>query len=592
MGLIPEETIRQILDRVDIVDVISSWVPLKQAGRNFKAPCPFHHEKTPSFVVNPDKQIFHCFGCGVGGNVISFVIQQEQISFPEALRLLADRCGVTIPQPDTARSSKEKLREQVMHVCGVAGQFYHQQLVSSREDGARDARTYLKARGIDLEQVQKFQLGFAPDRWDALLEFLRTKNVTLAQMEAAGLIIPRQNKSGYYDRFRNRIVFPIFDKRGRCLAFGARSLESDNPAKYINSPETLLYTKSHHLYGLNWAKEAISREDLAVVVEGYLDFITPFSAGVPNVVASLGTALTVEQVRILNRYTTNVLMLFDSDLAGEQAVMRSLDMLVEEGMNVRIATLSDGEDPDSFLRKHSLSAFQQQLSQAESLFDFKLRVLSARHDSVTIEGRARISAAMLETVAKFKNAVIQSEYLRRLAVALHLSEEALRFEMNKLVSGAPRSGQEPQPPGHAEPGVPPVRPVERDMLRLLLNEQSFIPLTKEVLSVADFHNESVRAVVAKVFELYEKRQEVCVPDLLCCFEDQKILQMISNLTADEQFMTGDTHRFHKDCLHRLRQDRLKMIRQDILRQMRQADQQGDAQKLDELMQEFNRIIKH
>jgi DNA primase len=515
-------------------------------------------------------------------------MQQEQISFPEALRLLADRCGISIPQTYTASSPKEKLRDQAIHVCELAVQFYHGQLISSREDSARDARTYLKGRGIDLEQVQRFQLGFAPDRWDALLEFLRTKDVTLAQMEAAGLIIPRQNKSGYYDRFRNRIVFPIFDKRGRCIAFGARSLEKDASAKYINSPETLLYTKGHHLYGLNWAKEAILREDLVVVVEGYVDFITPFSSGVQNIVASLGTALTVEQVRLLIRYTTNVLLLFDSDMAGEQAMMRSLDMLVEEGMNVRVVTLSSGEDPDSFLRKQSLSAFQERLSRAETLFDFKLRVLSLRHDSVSIEGRARIAAEMLETVAKFKNAVIQSEYLRQLAVALHLSEEALRFEMKKMVPGASR---EPQPPKPLATGVP-VRPVERDMLRLLLNEQSFIPLTKEVLSVTDFHNESVRAVIAKVFELYDKRQEVRVPDLLCCFEDQKILQMISNLITDEQFVPGDTNRFHKDCLHRLRQDRLKMIRQDILRQMRQADQKGDVQKLDELMQEFNRIIKH
>ncbi|HOY09659.1 MAG TPA: DNA primase [Candidatus Omnitrophota bacterium] len=590
-SLIPEETIRQILDRVDIVDVISSWVPLKQTGRNFKAPCPFHHEKTPSFVVNPDKQIFHCFGCGVGGNVISFVMQQEQISFPEALRLLADRCGVAIPQAYTAGSSKEKLRDQAIYVCGLAAQFYHGQLVSSREESAREARTYLKARGIDLEQVRKFQLGFAPDRWDVLLEFLRTKDVTLGQMEAAGLIIPRQNKSGYYDRFRNRIVFPIFDKRGRCIAFGARSLDKESSAKYINSPETLLYTKGHHLYGLNWARETISKEDLAVVVEGYVDFITPFSAGIQNVVASLGTALTVEQVRLLNRHTTNVLLLYDSDVAGEQAMMRSLDMLVEEGMNVRVVTLSDGDDPDSFLRKYSPAAFRERLSRAETLFDFKLRVLRLRHDSVSIEGRARISAQMLETVSKFKNAVVQAEYLRQLAVALHLSEEALRFEMNKMAAGPSRPGKEAQPPKSVTAAVP-VRPVERDMLRLLLNEQSFIPLTKEVLSVADFHNESVRAVIAKVFELYDKRQEVRVPDLLCCFEDQKILQMISNLIADEQFMTGDTHRFHKDCLHRIRQDRLKMIRQDILRQMRQADQTGDAQKLDELMQEFNRIIKH
>ncbi len=593
MGLIPEDTVRQILDRVDIVDVISSWLPLKRAGRNYKAPCPFHQEKTPSFVVNPDKQIFHCFGCGIGGNVVSFVMQQEQISFPEAMRLLADRCGVVIPQTDSHRSQKDKQREQILEATQLACQFYHRQLLSSRSEGAREARSYLKERGIHLEPVQEYQLGYAPDQWESLLIFLRDKGVPPDIMDKAGLIIPRQKQPGYYDRFRNRIIFPILDRRGRCLAFGARSLEKDNPAKYINSPETVLYTKGHHLYGLNWAKDAIVQEDQAIVVEGYIDFITPFHAGIKNIVASLGTALTVEQIRILSRYTHNVFMLFDSDEAGEQAMMRSLDLLVEEGFNVRIATLAVGEDPDSFIRKHSVRDFKDRLAQAETFFDFKLRVLLSRHNSQTIEGRAQISSDMLQTVAKFPNAVIRAEYVKRLAGALCLSEEALAFEFKRILAshGQQQKASAPSPAGGVETAFP-VRPVERDMLRLLLNEQSFVPLTKELLSLSDFHNEDVRSVMAKVFELYEERQEVHLSDLMCCFEDQKILQMISHLVADEEFVVGDKQRFHKDCLHRLRQDRLKMIRQDILRQMRQADQQGDAEKLEELMLEFNRIVKN
>ncbi len=323
MGLIAQEIITQILDRANIVEIIAGYIPLKQAGRNFKAPCPFHHEKTPSFVVNPDKQIFHCFGCGVGGNVVSFVMKQERMEFPEALRFLADKTGVEIPETEARNNPLAELRQQILKVNDVAAKFYHNNLLSDKSELAKSAREYLKNRGLGFDHASKFQLGLALDAWDGLLKVLREQNFSAGFLEKAGLLIAKNQGSGHYDRFRQRVIFPIFNARSEVVAFGARSMDKDNPAKYINSPETALYTKGQYLYGLNWAKDMIGRLDAVVVVEGYMDFITPFSAGVENVVASLGTALTVEQIRLIRRYTRNVVMLFDADPAGQAAMIRS-----------------------------------------------------------------------------------------------------------------------------------------------------------------------------------------------------------------------------------------------------------------------------
>ncbi|MBU0468966.1 MAG: DNA primase [Candidatus Omnitrophica bacterium] len=296
MVLIPEEIVSQVIDRSDIVEIISSYIPLKRAGRNFKAACPFHNEKTPSFVVNPDKQIFHCFGCGVGGNVVSFVMKQDKMDFPEAIRMLAQKVNVVIEEVDepTRRSTNE--RHLIFKINELAAEYFQDNLLSAKTKMASDARKYLKERNVDFGTVKSFKVGLAVDKWDGLLEYLKNKGVSLVLMEKAGLIIPRDNSRGYYDRFRNRIVFPIFDTRGNCRAFGARALD-DNQAKYLNSPETIVYTKGHHLYGFHFAKDAITQEDAVIIVEGYLDCIMPHQFGVKNIVASLGTALTVEQIR-------------------------------------------------------------------------------------------------------------------------------------------------------------------------------------------------------------------------------------------------------------------------------------------------------
>lgn len=596
MGFIPQEIISQILDRANIVEVISGYIPLKQAGRNFKAPCPFHHEKTPSFVVNPDKQIFHCFGCGSGGNVITFVMRQERMEFPDALKLLAEKTGIEIPTQEVKNTQVHELRQQILRVNDLAARYYHHNLLSDKSDLAKNARDYLKSRGLSLETVIKFQLGLALESWDGLLKNLQSQNFSASFLEKAGLLIPSSREpigqtqgGGHYDRFRQRIIFPIYDGRGQTVAFGARSLEKDNPAKYINSPETPLYTKGHYLYGLNWAKDAISRRDSVIVVEGYLDLITPFSAGVENIVASLGTALTVDQVRLIRRYTKNIVMLFDSDAAGQAAMMRSLDLLIEEGMTVKIAALPTGEDPDSFVKKFGPEAFNQCIETADSLFDFKLKFLLKQYSAATIEGQAKIAGEMLQSISKLDNAIIRSEYLKRLAQALLIQPEALDTELKKIKPAYPvnrLAGLTTKPLVHE-----PIRPVERNLLRLMLEEKDFIPLSLREVTLADFQHLQVREIVAKMFELFENGRELNTSTLMSCFENQEILDLISGIVASEDFIAGDKHKIYRDCTQRLRQESLKGQRQKILRQMEMARNDGDAKTLEELTLAFNQLIK-
>jgi len=304
MGLIPEEIIAQVIDRCDIVEMVTSYVPLKKAGRNFKACCPFHNEKTPSFVVNPDKQIFHCFGCGVGGNIVSFIMMQERVTFPEAIRLLSRKVNVTIPESKEPNDGKANFRQQLFDVNELAVSYFHKILLSDKSKAVKKARQYLKDRNVDINVVKEFKLGFSHDMWDGLMMYLKDKKIPYDLMEKAGLIIAREGRDGHYDRFRGRIMYPIFDTRGHCRAFGARTLDEET-AKYINSPETHIYTKGHHLFGFHLAKQFIQREDHVIVVEGYMDCLMPHQVGIKNVVASLGTALTVEQIRLLNIFRSN-----------------------------------------------------------------------------------------------------------------------------------------------------------------------------------------------------------------------------------------------------------------------------------------------
>ncbi|MCG2712485.1 MAG: DNA primase, partial [Candidatus Omnitrophica bacterium] len=399
MSKISNQQLDEILQRCDITEIIAGYIPLKKAGRNFKALCPFHHEKTPSFVVSPDKQIFHCFGCGAGGDVFSFVMKNERMDFPEAVKFLADKAGVRImPETEKEAGAKYSVSTILYKLNELAAGYFQQNLLNASE--AKKARDYLLKRGISKESVSDFRLGFAPDLWDGLLTFLRSKSINDELLLKSGLVI--KNAQGrIYDRFRNRIIFPIFNAQAKIVGFGGRIIDvqddaaeqhpQDKGPKYINSPETDIYKKSKNLYGFNFSKSYVQKEEYCIVVEGYLDFIVPFQANVKNLVASLGTAFTHEHVRLLKRYINNVVIVFDSDEAGQGAALRSLDLLIEEGMNVKIADLSKGFDPDSYVRKYGADEFRNRVKAAKTLFDYKLDLLMLKFDKESPEGKTQIA---------------------------------------------------------------------------------------------------------------------------------------------------------------------------------------------------------
>ena len=350
--MISETIINQILDKVNIADIISGYIPLRRAGRNFKANCPFHHEKTPSFMVSPDKQIFHCFGCGAGGNVFGFLMKYERLEFPEAVQLLADKLGIEIPRSSAPPEERSEI-SKIHSANDAAANFYHYTLLKMEHGKA--ACEYLKKRGVTEECIKRLKLGYAPPEWDSLFNHAKRKGLDHKILEKSGLALPGR-EGGFYDRFRHRIIFPIHNHKGQVIGFGARVLDETLP-KYINSPETPVYNKGSHLYGLNLAAEHIKQKDFVIVVEGYLDFLTPFQAGIGNIVASLGTALTQDQVRLLKRFTKNITMVFDADSAGESASLRGLDIAVGEDMNAKVAALPQGYDPDKFTRELGADKF-------------------------------------------------------------------------------------------------------------------------------------------------------------------------------------------------------------------------------------------
>ncbi len=592
MGLIAQDIIRQVIDRADIVEVIGRYTAVKKAGSNFKALCPFHHEKTPSFVVNPDKQIFHCFGCGAGGNVVAFIMRQERLEFPQAIRFLAEMVGIEIIEDDQGSTNPaKKLKEEIYKVNALALEFFHQTLLTSREDNAKIARDYLKARGIDLETVKKFQLGFAPDEWDSLIGFLKSKAVPLDVMQQAGLIIARE-KGGFYDRFRGRIIFPIFDIHSHPVAFGARALNETDGAKYINSPETPVYTKGRHLFGLNLTKSSVGDIDHIVIVEGYMDMIMPFVHGVKNIAASLGTALTVDQIKLIRRYTSNVIMLFDTDPAGQAAIIRSLDLLIDEDINVKVATLAQGEDPDSFIRQSGLEAFQERLKQSQSLFEYKFNWLSGQIDPQTIEGKDKICKEMLLTIGRFKSEVTKFELKRLLAQKLNVPEEVITKESQstnisslKPKVSVPEVQQKPKGTNLAP------KSYEELLIALFIDDHEWVLQAKDRVTSEDFTPGVTRDIVEKIWQMTENNSQWDMPQLMTELPQEATQSLIAKLVSNTQARTGDVARIFEDCLERIYKERLKKQKEDLLQQIKDAESNADHTKLDQLRAQFHELIK-
>jgi len=581
VGRIPDNILDDILSRVDIVEVVSGYIPLKRAGRNFRALCPFHQEKTASFMVSPDRQIYHCFGCGAGGNAFNFLMQYERLEFLEAVEILAKKAGVALPETQRQDAKTVSLITQLYKINELAALFYEYNLNSS---GGAAAKHYLLKRGLKEETIKLFHLGYALDKWEALINHLRSANISLSLLEKAGLILAKEG-GGYYDRFRQRIIFPILDIKSRPIAFGARVLDDALP-KYINSPETPIYIKGRNLYGLILAKDAIIENDCVAVVEGYLDFILPYQEGLKNIVASLGTAFTTEQARLLKRYTHNVVMVYDADKAGELATLRTLDIFIEEGINVRVVSLPERFDPDLFVRKNGIQDFKEKIKQAENLFDYKLRILKSRYNLKEIEGKANIASEMVPTINKFKNAVLKSEYIKRLAEELNVKEDALWQELSKIKEDKTYADLTEAKPKR----VLNINPTEKLLMKLMLEETGVISRIKEMLEPADFQDERISRMVSVMFDLIEQGKDIAPNKLINYLQGEDISQVMCESMFMPEALNQNREEVIDDCVQRLKSERLRIKKQHLHEEIKTAQHLGDEERLHRLIEEFHHLV--
>jgi DNA primase len=436
--MLPRTFPDEVRQQTDIVRIVSDYVSLKKRGQNWIACCPFHSEKTPSFNVHPGKGIYKCFGCSAGGNVFDFVMRIEGLSFPDAVRLVAERAGIPIPKevaPSADAQKAERWRKRLFELNEWACEWFESQLGAGAE-GQR-ALEYLESRGITSTTRERLRLGYAPSSWDALSTHLASRGATRQEIADSGLVTVKESGSGYYDRFRGRVMFPIADAQGKPVAFGGRTMGGDDGGpKYLNSPETAVYTKGNHLYGVAFAKEAIRKAGFAILVEGYLDVVIPFQEGVENVVASLGTALTEAQARLLRRYMSKpqVIVNYDPDTAGQAATARSFEILLAQGFKINVLTLPGGLDPDEFVREQGAAAYRELLRTSMPYLDYVVDQAMTKHDLTRPSGKADALNEVLPFIAQIENQLERVEYARRAGERMRIDEEILRKELRRAAS--------------------------------------------------------------------------------------------------------------------------------------------------------------
>jgi DNA primase len=553
-GFFSENDRERVRAANDIVDVIGSYIPLKRAGANFVALCPFHKEKTPSFNVNPHKQIFHCFGCHKGGDVFTFVKEYENITFPDAVKRLADRAKIPLEVDNNPAAQESRdLKGKLLEIHEQIAQRWQNALAN--EASGQLARDYLARRGVSADAIKLFRIGAAPDSWDDTVNWAKSKGHDLALIEKAGLIIQKSDDrsqrteiSGeqphsspvseprrYYDRFRGRLMFPICDEQGRVVGFSGRVLSGDEKtAKYVNSPETPIFTKSKVFFGLDKSKRAILDAGFAIICEGQLDLIACFMGGVQNIVAPQGTAFTDQHARILKRYVNEVVLCFDSDEAGQNAVVRSLDHLLASGLAVRVAVVPAPHDPDSFIKAHGGEAFKKLIEQAEGFFDYYLKRLGSQNDSATDKGRLVILRSMAEAVHKTGSAVLIDKYAQKTALRLGVSSDSVRAEFSRF------KGQGQNPRAEETPDSPEVETVTRPspqefwLLKLLFLHEEFVNWAAINLDANWIQHSIARQIVSKRLQSHHQQTWNSLGSFLDECESAEMRNLVTEAATEER----------------------------------------------------------
>ncbi len=585
---IPDEIIQKIKDSNDIVDIVSEIVKLKRAGRYYTGLCPFHSEKSPSFTVTPDRQIYKCFGCGEGGNVITFIMKTKNLDFFEAVKLLGERANIKI-ETDNPKTVKQKdANEKLYKINTEAARFFFSKLRTNKE-----AMAYFKGRGISERTLKSFGLGFAPSSWNELMKFLKSKGYTELDMLNAGLIIKSQkdtSKEIFYDRFRNRVIFPVFDFKGKVIGFGGRVLDDSKP-KYLNSPETAVFKKGTNLYGLNFAIKNL-RERMLIIVEGYMDCISLHQYGITNVVASLGTALTPNQAKLLKRYADKIIVSYDADLAGQNATLRGLEILRNEGFDIRVLTVPQGKDPDEFIRSNGTEAFLKLINEALPLIEYRIKKVREGVDfnsPIKLAEYAKNAALIVSDL----NPLQKDIYIKRISEETSIKEEAIY----DLIRGEIQKNAEKVGNlnildnfGHKLYVDPVYLKAERSILKLVHERKEIYEYFNEHFSEEELMLQSHK----KIYRLICDSIELNVNDRqkhieLKCDDIESSKEWINIIELDLLNENSDYIKFLEDCIKEIKKFKLEEAKKNIISKIKQLEAMGQLQDSLKLTQQLMNI---
>jgi len=567
--------IEEIKNRLDIVEVIGSYIKLQKTGANFRAVCPFHSEKKPSLFVSPARQIWHCFGCSAGGDIFKFVMQIEGIEFGDALRILAQRAGVELKQYATAEAAHfQTERNRLLEICELTCRFFEKQLEASTV--GKEAKQYLLKRGLKSESIEKWRLGYAPDVWQGLSDFLASRNYQKSEIERAGLGLTSE-KGSFYDRFRGRIIFPVFDFNSQVIGFGGRVFkekDKENIAKYVNTPQTLLYDKSRTLYGLDKAKVAVRKKDVCIMVEGYVDAIMSFQAGVENVVATSGTALTNLQLKILKRYSNNLLTAFDMDVAGDTATKRGIELAQAQGFNIKVVTMEGGKDPADIVVENP-EDWIRLVGEAKSILQFYFESAFSRFDSKTPEGKREISKVLLPILKIIPNAIERAHWVQELARKLQVKEEIVEEELKNLNSSSAIT-----PLLEEEISIPPKIMTRKQ----LLEERTASLVLRNPASTLEL-------ITDDYLPYFNPKIQTIFVDL----KQQKILPQTDDF-VNYLFLRGEVEGESVDCLaevklslREIEKMETKNKLDEISQEIKKAELEKELERVNNLTREFNKL---
>lgn len=574
---IPSDKIAQVREATDIVALVSNYLTLKKSGKGYLGLCPFHTDTSPSFHVNPNTQLYYCFGCQKGGNVFNFLMEIEKMSFIETIEFLAQKAGISLPRTQVD-DRLEKEKEALYFVNRWAANFFYKNLLSPI---GKQALQYVQGRGINQMMIKTFGLGYSLPDWDGLIKQAEKESVSLDVLYKAGLII-KKSGGGYYDRFRGRFTIPIVDLYKKVLGFGGRKMVDDDSPKYINSPETPIYQKRQILFGLYQSREAIKQQDQAIFVEGYTDLISLFQSGVCNVVATSGTALTAAQARLIKRFTENVILLYDADTSGSLAAMRGADIFLDEGLEVKIVTLPVGHDPDSFVRERGVDNFKFMLSRAKSIIQFKIDTLSQKLDISSTQGKTQLVNALLESIIRIKDSIKQNLALKEIAEHFALDERALMEQLHHIKKNGRYRPLTPEKVGSGKEGIKIRRKskydiAEEDLVRLIMDDTGWLPLLMKHLELDEIFDPEIRSLFSIIYNLSQSNEKITQQMIFNEITDPQISSRIAQLMMTRYGETVNRQKLIEDCLVLLKRRRLENILSNLEKEIKIAqEKQLDA----------------